>query len=84
MSNTPAMLNMFPKLALVATNTYLRVLAKVALPSRCLPGKHSFINEQVFGFQNQPITGNDIASIQDNNVTRNDLLDWDSFRIAIP
>ncbi len=34
MSDTPAMLNMFPKLALVAMNTYLRVLAKVALPSR--------------------------------------------------
>lgn len=32
-SDAPAMLNMFPKLALVAMNTYLRVLAKVFLPS---------------------------------------------------
>ena len=32
--DTPARLNMFPKLALVAMNTYLSVLANVARPSR--------------------------------------------------
>ena len=43
-SDAPAMLNMLPKLALVAMNTYFSVLAKVIRPSRtpCASTPRSF------------------------------------------
>ncbi len=41
----------------------------------CFPREHGFVDEQIFGFQNQPVAGNDIAGVQDDDIARHDLFD---------
>ena len=43
------------------------------------PRQHGFIDEKIFGFLNQTVSGDDIAGIQDDDISGDNLFDWNIF-----